>query len=253
MNRYDLTDFEWSVIEPLLPNRPASRSSRPARRASPGRERPRLRSDPADFNRIAARELSMPVVAGLASLHRTRAAPDDGNAAPGPSIATERHELPTTKLSKFAVVPSRARNSGKFPTPVCPPDRPRMIPLRFPIPGRRMYPVDRNSPKRRNCTRFPHRAARAPSCCPSAVPSEGCPISTISNPSDAIRRRRLSPVRSRPATIQDPRRRPDALRRPRPKRLAHRHARLLNRRVEARSARQLHRMDATTAREEPPP
>ena len=22
MNRYDLTDFEWSVIEPLLPNRP---------------------------------------------------------------------------------------------------------------------------------------------------------------------------------------------------------------------------------------
>ena len=22
MNRYDLTDFEWSVIEPLLPNKP---------------------------------------------------------------------------------------------------------------------------------------------------------------------------------------------------------------------------------------
>ena len=22
MKRYDLTDFEWSVIEPLLPNRP---------------------------------------------------------------------------------------------------------------------------------------------------------------------------------------------------------------------------------------
>ena len=52
--------------------------------------------------------------------------------------------------------------------------------------------------------------------------------------------------------LQDPRRRPDALRRPRPKRLAHRHARLLNRRMEARSARQLHRLDATIAREEPP-
>ena len=52
--------------------------------------------------------------------------------------------------------------------------------------------------------------------------------------------------------LQDPRRRPDALRRPRPKRLAHRHARLLNCRVEARCARQLHRMDAATAREEPP-
>ena len=22
MNRYDLTDFEWSAIEPLLPNKP---------------------------------------------------------------------------------------------------------------------------------------------------------------------------------------------------------------------------------------
>ena len=52
--------------------------------------------------------------------------------------------------------------------------------------------------------------------------------------------------------LQDPRRRLDALRRPRPKRLAHRHARLLNRHMEARSARQLHRLDATIAREEPP-
>ena len=43
--------------------------------------------------------------------------------------------------------------------------------------------------------------------------------------------------------IQDPGRRPDALRRPRPRRLAARHARLLHRRVEARPARQLHRMD----------
>ena len=51
--------------------------------------------------------------------------------------------------------------------------------------------------------------------------------------------------------IQDPGRRPDALRRPRPRRLAARHARLLHRRVEARPARQLHRMDTATAREEP--
>ena len=43
--------------------------------------------------------------------------------------------------------------------------------------------------------------------------------------------------------IQDPGRRPDALRCPRPRRLAARHARLLHRRVEARPARQLHRMD----------
>ena len=49
--------------------------------------------------------------------------------------------------------------------------------------------------------------------------------------------------------IQDPGRRPDALRRPRPRRLAARHARLLHRRVEARPARQLHRMDTATARE----
>ena len=53
--------------------------------------------------------------------------------------------------------------------------------------------------------------------------------------------------------IQDPGRRPDALRRPRPRRLAARHARLLHRRVEARPARQLHRMDTATAREEPYP
>ena len=32
MNRYDLTDFEWSVIEPLLPNKPRGvpRCGRPA-------------------------------------------------------------------------------------------------------------------------------------------------------------------------------------------------------------------------------
>ena len=41
--------------------------------------------------------------------------------------------------------------------------------------------------------------------------------------------------------------------RPRPQRLAHRHARLQHRRVEARPARPLHRMDAASAREEPPP
>ena len=41
------------------------------------------------------------------------------------------------------------------------------------------------------------------------------------------------------------------VRRPRPRRLAARHARLLHRRVEARPARQLHRMDTATAREEP--
>ena len=49
--------------------------------------------------------------------------------------------------------------------------------------------------------------------------------------------------------IQDPGRRPDALRRPRPQRLAARHARLLHRRLEARPARQLHRMDPRDARE----
>ena len=27
MNRYDLTDFEWSVIEPLLPNRQSTGNS----------------------------------------------------------------------------------------------------------------------------------------------------------------------------------------------------------------------------------
>ncbi len=53
--------------------------------------------------------------------------------------------------------------------------------------------------------------------------------------------------------LQDPRRRPDALRRPRPRRPAGRHARLQLRRVEARAARPLHRLDAATAREEPPP
>ena len=47
--------------------------------------------------------------------------------------------------------------------------------------------------------------------------------------------------------LQTPGRRPDALRRPRSKRLACRHARLLHRRVEARSARQLHRIDAAAA------
>ena len=52
--------------------------------------------------------------------------------------------------------------------------------------------------------------------------------------------------------IQDPGRRPDALRRPRPQRLAARHARLLHSRMEARPARQVHRMDAATSREEPP-
>ena len=52
--------------------------------------------------------------------------------------------------------------------------------------------------------------------------------------------------------IQDPGRRPDALRRPRPQRLARRHARLQHRRVEAGAARQLHRMDPAEAREEPP-
>ena len=51
--------------------------------------------------------------------------------------------------------------------------------------------------------------------------------------------------------LQDPSRRPDALRRPRPQRLAAGHARLLNRRLEARAARQLHRMDAPGARDEP--
>ena len=53
--------------------------------------------------------------------------------------------------------------------------------------------------------------------------------------------------------LQDPRRRPDALRRPRPRRKTPRHARLLHRRVEARAARPLHRLDAAVAREEPPP
>ena len=53
--------------------------------------------------------------------------------------------------------------------------------------------------------------------------------------------------------IQDPGRRPDALRRPRPQRLARRHARLQHRCVEARPARQVHRVDAAAAREEPPP
>ncbi len=53
--------------------------------------------------------------------------------------------------------------------------------------------------------------------------------------------------------LQDPRRRPDALRRPRPRRPAGRHARLQLRRVEARAARPLHRLDAATAREELPP
>ncbi len=46
-------------------------------------------------------------------------------------------------------------------------------------------------------------------------------------------------------------RRPDALRRPRPRRPAHRHARLQHRGAKARTPRPLHRMDNAVAREEP--
>ena len=52
---------------------------------------------------------------------------------------------------------------------------------------------------------------------------------------------------------KNPGRRPDALRRPRPRRPAARHARLQHGGTQARAPRPLHRMDAATAREEPPP
>jgi len=52
--------------------------------------------------------------------------------------------------------------------------------------------------------------------------------------------------------LQDPGRRPDALRRLRPRRLAQRHARLQHCRAQVGTARPLHRMDAREAREEPP-
>ena len=51
--------------------------------------------------------------------------------------------------------------------------------------------------------------------------------------------------------IHNPGRRPDALRRPRPQRMARRHARLLHRRMETRTARHLHRMDTRVASEKP--
>ena len=51
--------------------------------------------------------------------------------------------------------------------------------------------------------------------------------------------------------IHNPGRRPDALRRPRPQRMARRHARLLHRRMETRAARHPHRMDTRGASEEP--
>ena len=89
-------------------------------------------------------------------------------------------------------------------------------------------PVD---PRRSPSARHPHRRARLP---------RGQTVERVRRPLPLSR-------------IQDPGRRTDALRRPRPRRLARRHARLLNRRLEARPARQVHRMDAETAREEPPP
>ncbi len=65
---------------------------------------------------------------------------------------------------------------------------------------------------------------------------------------EALERVRRPPPLSR---LQDLRRRADALRRPRPQRLAARHDRLQHRRMGARSTGPLHRMDSDPAQEEP--
>ena len=107
-----------------------------------------------------------------------------------------------------------------------------------------------NRPRPIVCLRAGHRSAAVPG---PDDPRQGPPARPAPRRARHPGEQALERVR-RPlplSRIQDPGRRPDALRRPRPRRLAARHARLLHRRVEARPARQLHRMDTATAREEP--